>query len=181
MASPDSDLSRIGRLSAEVAADYTSEAPDRWAASPFQWISTSASARKGAVGKKLVRRWAEQEGFAVASKSGAGHDFTVGSVRVAIKLSLVWADGGFVFEQIRDQPYDVVGMLALEPERVRLWIVPKTVMSEHAGGQHTGSQGSETKWLHIASDDPPAWLSPYGGSLAQAKRALEQARGDRAA
>ncbi len=172
----DADFLLIGSLSRELERDYSPAEPDVWAGTVFEWISEAQSARKGAVGKKLVRRWAEQEGMDVTAKSDRGHDFCVDGVRMAVKLSLVWADGGFVFEQIRDQKYDVVSLLALEPTRVRLWIVPKEVLWEHATWQHKGAAGRDTKWLLFPATDPPAWLKSYGGQLARAKKALKQAR-----
>jgi hypothetical protein len=172
----DADFLLIGGLSSELERDYSPDEPNVWADSTFHWISAAQSARKGAVGKKLVRRWAEQEGMSVTAKSDRGHDFCVDGLRVAVKLSLVWADGGFVFEQIRDQKYDVVSLLALEPARVRLWVVPKEVLWEHAAWQHKGAAGRDTKWLLFPATEPPAWLKPYGGQLARAKKALKQAR-----
>ena len=166
----------IGGLSRELEGDYSPDEPDAWSGTVFQWISEAQSARKGAVGKKLVRRWAERAGMNVTAKSSRDHDFCVDGLRVAVKLSLVWSHGGFVFEQIRDQRYDVVSLLALEPAQVRLWVVPKYVLWEHAAWQHKGVAGRDTKWLRFPAIEPPAWLKPYGGQLSRAKAALKQAR-----
>jgi hypothetical protein len=173
------DFLLIGRLSGELEREYSPDEPDVWAGSVFHWISEAQSARKGAVGKKLVRRWAEQDGMNVTAKSARDHDFCVDGLRVAVKLSLVWAHGGFVFEQIRDQKYDVVSLLALEPAQVRLWVVPKDVLWGHAAWQHKGAAGRDTKWLRFQATQPPAWLKPYGGGLSRAKKALKQARRNR--
>lgn len=92
-----------------------------------------------------------------------------------MKLSLVWSDGRLVFEQIKDQSYDVVALLALEPHRARLWIVPKDVLWHRAGWQHRGREGQDTKWVHFPATSPPAWLTEgHGtGTLRRAKRALK--------
>jgi len=169
----ESDFRTFSHLSGAVQANYVTDEPDPWADSPFHWISAAQSGRKGAVGKKLVRRWAEQEGLHVAGKSGRGHAFRAGEVRVAVKLSLVWADGLFVFEQIRDESYDVMALLALEPQKARLWVVPKEVLWGHADWQHKGAAGRDTKWLHVPSARPQTWLKAYGGTLRRARRALK--------
>lgn len=163
-------------LSDQVEAEYKVYGPNPWEASPFLWIWQAPSATKGAVGKKLVRLWAEREGLQVANKSGRGHAFRVGQLRVAVKLSLVWADGLFAFEQIKQQPYDAVSLLALEPQKARLWVVPKEVLWNEADWQHRGAAGRDTKWLHVNPTRPPSWLQAYGGALPRARRALEQAR-----
>jgi hypothetical protein len=162
-------------LSTTVRSSYAPGGPSPWRASPFEWISEAQSGRKGAIGKRLVRRWAEAEGLQVAGKSSRGHDFEVNGKRVAVKLTLVWSDGRLVFQQIKDQRYDVVALLALEPQRARLWIVPKDVLWRRADWQHTGQAGHDTKWLHFPAAKPPAWLTQgYGrGMLPRAKRALK--------
>jgi hypothetical protein len=163
-------------LSRELEPDPGHSETNPWERSPFYWFSAAASGRKGAVGKKLVRLWAEREGMQVASKVGRGHDFQIDGLRVAVRVSLVWADGGFAFEQIRDQSVDVMSLLALEPQNARLWIVPKEVLRQSIGGQHTGAAGRETKWLKFQAAEPPPWLQAYGGTLPRARQALEQAR-----
>ena len=162
-------------LSTTVQASYPAPAANRWAHSPFQWIAQAHSGRKGAIGKRLVRGWAEGEGLLVLGKSSRGHDFRVNGHRVVVKLSLIWDDGRFVFQQIKDQPYDMAALLALESRRARLWILPKNVLWRHAAPQHTGRGGQDTKWLHFPATRPPAWLtSGYGrGTLPRARRALK--------
>lgn len=58
-------------LSATVRSSYTVPATNPWAGSPFEWISDAQSGRKGAVGKHLVRVWAEGEGLQVSRNRGA--------------------------------------------------------------------------------------------------------------
>jgi hypothetical protein len=60
---------------------------------------------------------------------------------------------------------------------VRLWFVPKATLFAHSVGQHSGASARETRWLRFPAGDPPAWLRPYGGTLASARAALEEARG----
>jgi hypothetical protein len=83
-----------------------------------------------------------------------------------------------VFQQIRDQSYEVACLLGLEPQRVHLWAVPKAVLWRNATGQHTGAAAHDTKWLRFPAVQPPDWLKVYGGTLPEARTALEKARRD---
>lgn len=173
MAVGDPDLLVFSDLSEAVHEEYPDpvSTPDPWARSPFRWFANESSPRKGAIGKKLVRQWAEHEGMHVG-KSGHGSDFRIDGLRIAVKTGLVWAGQVFVFEQIREQGYEAAALLGLEPERARLWVVPREVLWDQADWQH----GHANKWLHVPPEEPPSWLSAYGGTLPQARQALEQAR-----
>lgn len=176
MEQPDLDLALFARLSAEVQLGFEDAAADEWEASPFGWIRREPSRRKGAIGEVLVKDWAASEGMRVEQATDTGHDCRLDGVRVEVKFSLLWGGGEFVFQQIRDQNYDVACLLGLEPQRVRLWAVPKSELWERATGQHTGAAAQDTKWLRFPAASPPGWLEPYGGVLPAARNALEQAR-----
>jgi hypothetical protein len=45
-------------------------------------------------------------------------------------------------------------------------------------GQHTGAAAQDTKWLRFPAIQPPGWLAAYGGTLPEARAALEKARRD---
>jgi hypothetical protein len=177
MTQVEGDLALFSRLSAGVQLAFEDTAADEWDASPFGWIRREPSRRKGAIGEALVRDWAAQEGMRVERPTDSGHDCRIDGLPVEIKFSLLWAGGQFVFQQIRDQSYEIVCLLGLEPQRVRLWAVPKGVVWEHATGQHTGAAAQDTKWLRFPAVQPPEWLRPYGGTLPDARAALEEARG----
>lgn len=153
---------------------YAAAATDPWEASPFAWIKREPPRRKGAIGEGLVKAWARHEGFAVTPSTDAGHDCRLNSLRVEVKFSMVWEGGLFVFQQIRDQNYQVVALLGIEPQAVRLWMVPKDELWRRALGQHTGAMAQDTKWLQFAAESPPDWLSGFGGTLAGARLALEE-------
>jgi len=178
MEQDDLDLAVFARLSAEVQLGYEDAAADEWEASPFGWIRREPSRRKGAIGEALVRYWATQEGMKVERPTDGGHDCRIDGVPVEIKFSLIWGGGEFVFQQIRDQSYEVACLLGLEPQRVHLWAVPKGVLWLNATGQHTGAAAQDTKWLRFPALQPPDWLTPYGGTLPEARAALEKARRD---
>jgi hypothetical protein len=121
-----------------------------------------------------VKAWAEHEGIAVTPATDAGHDCRLNDVPVEVKFSTLWAGGDFVFQQIRDQSYEVVALLGIEPQAVRLWMVPKRELWARAPGQHTGANALDTRWLRFEAADPPQWLEPFGGTLERARRSLEE-------
>jgi hypothetical protein len=172
----EADLAVFATLSAEVQLGYEDAAADEWEASPFAWIRREPSRRKGAIGEALVRYWATREGMKVEPAADSGHDCRIDSVPVEVKFSLVWGGGEFVFQQIRDQSYEVACLLGLEPQRVHLWAVPKAVLWKNATGQHTGAAAQDTKWLRLPAGRPPHWLDAYGGTLPEGRAALEKAR-----
>jgi hypothetical protein len=177
--SPDAetDLNRLAELSTEVAADYVDETAADWEGSPFNWIRQLPSSRtKGKVGESLVKAWAVSEGIEVDPAKSSDHDMILDGTLIEVKFSLRWAGGTFVFQQIRDQDYEVAALLGLEPRAARLWFVPKAILREKATSQHGGQAGRDTKWLRFSAVDSPDWLDKWGGSLQSAKRALEKAR-----
>ena len=174
----DADLAVFAKLSAEVQLGYEDAAPDEWDASPFGWIRREPSRRKGAIGEALVRDWAAQEGMQVEPAIDSGHDCRIDGMAIEVKFSLVWGGGEFVFQQIRDQSYEVACLLGLEPQRVHLWAVPKQVLWENATGQHMGAAAQDTRWLRFSAVQPSTWLEPFGGPLPEARAALEKARRD---
>ena len=173
------DLAVFARLSAEAQLGFEDTAADAWDASPFGWIRREPSRRKGAIGEALVRDWAASEGLTVETATNTGHDCRLDGLPVEVKFSLLWGGGEFVFQQIRDQDYAVACLLGLQPLQVHLWVVPQDVLQEHSTGQHTGAAAQDTKWLQFRAHNPPAWLAPYGDTLAKAKAALKEAAGGR--
>lgn len=176
LAEEEIDLAVFTELSATVQASYSQGGADAWEASPFRWIKSEPSRRVGAIGEKLVEAWAMHEGISVRAPLNTGHDRILDGVKIEVKFSTLWAGGGFTFQQIRDQDYDVAALLALEPLKTHLWFVPKHILFQHAVGQHTGASGTDTMWLRFESSAPPSWLREYGGRLSAAKAALEEAR-----
>jgi hypothetical protein len=172
----ETDLAVFARLSAEVQAEYATTEDDPWEASPFQWILGEASRRRGAIGERLVKAWARRAGIDVRGPTDTGHDCVLDLVRVEVKFSTLWKNGGYKFQQIRDQSYEVAALLGLQPQIVQLWIVPKDVLWERSVGQHTGADAQDTKWLSFQAAEPPDWLDQYGGTLAAAEESLKQAR-----
>ena len=107
-----SDLEVIVGLSKALEQEYESDGADPWASSDFRWLRGTASARRGAIGKEMFRRWARQEGFDVQVPAvGQPADCVVDGLDVVVKFGMLWANGSFTFEQIRHQAYDAAALL----------------------------------------------------------------------
>ncbi len=173
----DDDLAAFARLSAEVQAPYVAAANKAWETSPFGWIKKEPSRRVGAIGEALVKAWARHEGLTVSPPADSGHDCVIDGARIEVKFSTLWEGGGFTFQQIRDQSYEIGALLGIQPQEVSLWFVPKAILwSDRVPFQHGGRKGRDTKWLSFQADTPPEWLRQYGGTLREARAALEEAK-----
>ncbi|RPE76006.1 MULTISPECIES: hypothetical protein [unclassified Frondihabitans] len=126
--------------------------------------------KRGAVGRRLVERWARQSGFEATVWTSEDRQIylLINGFRVQVKLSTLWQSGFYRFQQIRDREYDFCLLLGLSPTTVHAWLVPKDALDVHVIGhlgQHTGSQAKETAWLTVYPSDPPQWLTWFGDDL----------------
>lgn len=94
--------------------------------------------------------------------------------RVEIKFSTLWEQGNYVFQQLRDQDYELVILLGLSPTAAHVWITPKAEAMAHSLPQHGGAAGTDTRWISFRAANPPPWLEPYGGEIASAVEVLGQ-------
>lgn len=175
----DPDVRILASLAATLETVY--EPPDDpWAGSPFGWIKRRPSRQVGAIGERLIAGWLATRDFDVARCSDTEADRLVNGHRVEIKFSTLWKSGVFKFQQIRDQRYDLLLMLGLMPFDARCWVIPKKALMQRWGdpdgprSQHAGQAGRDTAWLSFPAQSPPLWLAPFGGTLAQASRALRK-------
>lgn len=141
------------------------EAEDPWAGSPFEWMMRLPSRSRGRAGELIVESWLEGLGFDVRLPINTGHDRLVARRKVEIKFSTLWASGEYVFQQLRDQDYELILLLGVSPTIAHCWIVPKSKAYEHATPQHGGIAGRDTRWLRLAASAPPSWMAEYGGNL----------------
>lgn len=180
----DPEALTLAGISATIEADYVGVSMDPWAGSPFGWILAQPSRRKGAIGEQLVSRWCVAEGFVVSRSPDSEADRIIEGHRIEVKLSTLWAGGGYKFQQIRNQRYEYLFCLGIAPFAVNAWLIPKAVLLEHVighTGQHTGAGGKDTAWLGFPAHAPYAWLAPYGGRLADVRSLLrENGRGPHA-
>lgn len=173
----DPEVLELASLSETLQSDYVSVASDPWEGSPFAWILKTPSRTKGAIGEKLVSAWCALKEFDVIKSRNTEADRIIEGHKVEIKLSTLWAGGGFKFQQIRDQDYDYCFCLGLSPFNANGWFIPKSALREWVighTGQHTGAAGTDTAWLGFQADSPPSWLSSHGGSLSDLRVAIEQ-------
>lgn len=166
----DPDVQLLASIAAMLASDYVSQAEDPWAGSPFAWIKSRPSRQIGKIGEQLVAGWCAAKGFDVTGAGDSEADRVIGGRRVEIKFSTLWANGGYTFQQIRDQNYEFAICLGVSPFDAHSWVIPKAVLLQHVIGktpQHRGRAGTDTFWLSFPATSPPCWLSPHGGPLSQ--------------
>ncbi|MCX7606925.1 MAG: hypothetical protein N2170_06650 [Bacteroidia bacterium] len=82
-------------------------------------------------------------------------------IRLEVKFSTLWRTGVYKFQQLRDQPYDLLICLGLSPQEAHLWVFSKNEAFHYATPQHGGKEGEDTYWLSF----PPGELQEYGGKL----------------
>lgn len=169
-------------ISQALQAEYQSENQE-WEGSPFAWIKTRPSRQVGAIGEKLVAGWLAARGFNVLRAGDPDADRVVENKRVEIKFSTLWEKGGYKFQQLRDQRYDLAICLGVSPFNAHCWVIPKEdvirlwQVEHRISSQHGGHDGVDTAWIAVDPDDPPDWLKQYGGSLSEAIFALSKITG----
>ena len=171
----DPDVQLLAGLSATLEPAYAKAVDDPWIGSPFQWILQVPSRTKGAIGESLVAGWCAARGFDVIRARNSEADRIIHGHRIEIKLSTLWATGGYKFQQIRNQEYDYCLCLGISPFDAHAWLLPKAVLLQHVighMGQHTGATGADTAWLGFPPSRPYSWMEPYGGRLGDVAQLL---------
>lgn len=163
----DPEVRHLAKIATVIRKEYLRE-DNSWTNSPFAWIRTRPSGQVGKIGEQLIAGWCAGKGLEVVKCRDAEADPVIAGHRMEVKFSTLWKSGLYVFQQLRNQNYEYVICLGIAPFEAHCWVIPKDSALEHATPQHTGKEGEETFWLHIPADNPPDWLSPYGGTLTQA-------------
>jgi len=169
----DPQVQVLANISASLNSRYL-EGDAAWVGSPFAWIKTRPSRQEGAIGELLVAEWLGGRGLSVERAPDSDADRLVDGVRVEIKFSTLWKNGGYKFQQLRDQDYRLAVCLGISPFDAHCWILPKSLILEQWGkaqgltSQHGGQNGTDTAWLAVAPTAIPDWLRPHGGSLEEA-------------
>lgn len=182
----DSDVRVLATFAGTLESEYAAD-DDAWRGSPFHWIKARPSRQVGTIGEKLVAGWLATRGFDVVRSPDSEADRLVNGHRVEIKLSTLWKNGGYKFQQLRDQRYELAICLGLSPFDAHCWVLPKRELVKRweasiaegrvVGGlrsQHGGGSGRDTAWLAFDPAAPPAWIRAYGGSLADAAATLKK-------
>ncbi len=161
----DADL--VVGISTALQAEYEGRDSVAWEGSPFDWIRRRASRQVGAIGEFIVERWAQSHKLEVKRSPDSDADRVIEGARIEIKFSTLWTskNGGYTFQQIRDQNYKFLLCLGISPFKVHAWIIEKSkIPFDKLKHQHGGAKGTDTWWLTFHPDSPPTWL-PGKGSL----------------
>ena len=171
----DPEVQILASLAGLLEQEYASDEDDAWDNSPFKWIKSLPSRTIGAIGEKLVAGWSATNDFDVAKTGDSEADRVIAGHRIEIKFSTLWKQGGYKFQQIRDQDYEYCFCLGVSPFDAHAWLIPKAVLLKYVighMGQHTGSEGADTAWLGFQVGEEYDWMKPYGGRLADVKQLL---------
>jgi hypothetical protein len=143
------------------------------------------SGSKGKIGVQLLEDWLGRRNFVVGSSPMKCADLTIQGKLVEVKLSTLWAKGYYKFQQLRDQPFDLVVCLGLSPTTAHCWAFPKSELdhrwrvTKEIRGQHTGTAGKETAWLTVRPESAPEWLREFGGRLSAGLESISRITGSR--
>lgn len=175
----DTEASSLADISERLRPEY--EAADAmWIGSPFAWIKSRPSRQVGAIGERLVSEWCTSKGFTVTRTGDSDADRKIEGIRTEIKFSTLWSDNKiYKFQQIRDQDYRYCFCLGVSPFAVHAWFIPKAELMKPRPGlthQHGGTKGTDTLWLSFSPDEPPSWLTPFGGTLTQVEALIRAAK-----
>ncbi|MDC3307570.1 hypothetical protein OAV47_01935 [bacterium] len=178
----DPEVRILAGISASLEGDYT-ETENIWEGSPFAWIKTRPSRQVGAIGEKLVAGWLAARGFNVTRSPDSDADRLIEDKRMEIKFSTLWKNGGYKFQQLRDQNYDFALCIGASPFSAHCWVLPKAEIlhqwreTGNLASQHGGRTGSDTAWLSVTPEDAPEWLAPFGGTLRHALQLISEQTG----
>ena len=165
----DSESGKVGLIAQNLETEYVGSDDLQWAESPFGWIKTRPPRQIGAIGERIVSKWALSKSFTVRRSPDSDADRIIQGHRIEIKLSTLWADDGlYKFQQIRDQNYEYVFCIGISPFEVHAWFIPKSELLVTRPGlshQHGGASGSDTMWLSVDQLAVHGWLKPFGGTL----------------
>jgi site-specific DNA-methyltransferase (adenine-specific) len=148
------------------------ETDNLWKNSPFGWVLQLSAAKKGKLARQLVYIWCQRRGLSVGYTRGS-NPLMVNERQIAIKMSTLWADGKYKFQQIRDKGYDYVVCLGISPFELHCWIFEREYAIKNATPQHKSATGAEY-WIAINPNKIDDWAKKCGGTLDQAYLVLKE-------
>jgi len=171
----DPDVRAFAAISGLLSVEYQ-QGDDPWTGSPFAWIKSQQSRRRGKVGEQLVAGFFAARGFDVSRPRDSQADLVLGGLRAEVKFSTLWESGIYKFQQIRDQRYDVAVCLGICPYDAHCWVIEKPLLAQHVIGrlgQHGGSGRKDTAWMSFRPEEPYQWMNRRGGRLGDAIESLK--------
>jgi hypothetical protein len=131
-----------------------------WEGSKFQSFRNIPSPKsKGSQGEKLVAQLLENLGHKVTKPLSSDYDRVINGHKVEIKVSTTWNEqlNNWTWQQIRDQDYDRIIFVGINPDEIYVWWATKGDIFEHILGndrkrQHAGKDGGqELYWIQGAA------------------------------
>ncbi|MBF2761745.1 MAG: hypothetical protein ISN28_16040 [Ectothiorhodospiraceae bacterium AqS1] len=176
---PDLKFEFLTEHSSFLCSEYQQKR-EEWRCSSFSWFRDHPPARKSSICRKLISAWLRDEGFEVTPVKGKEADCEVNGFRVKIKLSMLWEQKRYVFQQIKDQNYDLMICFGISPFEAHAWVLSKSFVLEgwdklpDFKTQHAGKSGKDTAWIHVDAGSPHEWLNEKGGDLSTALMVLRR-------
>ena len=152
-----------------------------WNGSTFELAKNMGPKSKGAWGERLTCDILESFGAKVPrdkkgknkKPKGAGSDYDVwvNGKKIEVKTSFAWDDtpDKFVWQQIRDQDYEYIVFIGVNPGECKAWWATKddivdNIFGEDSYRQHGGSSGmQDLYWIQTAAlvgGELPEWFKP---------------------
>lgn len=149
--------------------------PDLWRGSPFAPLRTLKPIPKSNTVREMLAMWFAHNGVVATVKTIAGNATLIlpDKQLAMVKVSTLWSEGFYRFQQIKDWDYQVALLLGISPQTIHLWIIPREEIVTRSIPQH----GVGSRMLNVRPDKLPAWMSSYGGTLLQARTVLREAIG----
>jgi hypothetical protein len=143
---------------------------DRWVNSKFEWTKALNNTEAGKVGERLAMSLL---GGALMPRTvtydlvtDAGHSVEVKLCRQRFGSNTQWS-----WKQIRRSAYFThLCLIAIEPNRARMFVIPRSRIPETAYSNMHGTQGTQAV-CQIAVTTFPSWMTryEYAPSVARAK------------
>src|SRR5689334_9281275 len=94
----DPEVRALASISSTLAAEYRQEGENIWEGSPFEWIRTQSSRRRGKIGEQLLAGFLAARDFTVGPSRSSDADRRVNDKLVEVKFSTLWESGVYKFQ-----------------------------------------------------------------------------------
>jgi hypothetical protein len=173
----DAETQLMANIAATLEQEYVVKREEVWKESPFEWLLKLPSRQRGKVGEQLVAGWAAARNFNVERSPDSDADKIIEGKRIEIKLSTLWENGVYTFQQLRNQDYEYLLCLGISPWVVHAWLMKKEeIPFDTLSHQHGGNRGNDTWWISFKADNPPVWIQKHGGTLYKIRQTMNKWR-----